>query len=915
MLAFPLSGRICVSAAVAPHLELKMPVLLKDIQQFTNGARFYTADLHIHSYGASADVKDSGMSVEAIIDNAVASEISIISITDHNSDKNVQAALDYAQKYVGQLLMLPGVEITASNGHVLAYFPPENPGRVRDLLARVVIIGNHGDRESHTAMSIANVVAEAERLGGISIAAHIDRTKTGFEAAVQGYPNSKRDVLVASGLYGLEFDDSSHLVWYSVDDEPTPDGAERKKLLNARLQGTATAARFRLAAMQNSDSHSVAQLTTKRTLTRFKMNELGFEGLRTALVDPEARVRTQASIPPSFPRILGMQTQGGFLDGETFHFSSNLNCFIGGRGTGKSTAVQALAYCLGVRNTLEEHDNCPESVVAYCEDMNGVLYRFERTRGLPPTVRAKEDQSIKGVPTDAFRVEFFAQGDLAEVAKNPLKHPTLLQDFLDRHIAINDLQGQEQALLQELEQNSAQLLPIAASAAQLPPKKAALSAVDVKLKVAETGKVKEIAAFQIRLAAEKSVSRSLGTIAKGYIAGISMSNFIRDYAAIEAGAGQLTGDSQSSPHLAQARAMLDAANRLLQQSQADISARLANFGVELAKPIQLLDARHRELDQQINDLMVDLQKKGLSGTLDELNRLIKQRTMLAGEVGKIEGEGPRLTELQERRRALLSELSHVRTAIMDRRKGQLTSVNKNLAGTIKDYSVNIYYEKRGVIDEFKNLVAEVMHGTYFQEETTEQFCSSVSPEELADLVQKRTPDELEKRTGLSTAWCKQIVDRFQTLTYLHRLETTWKPPCPIIKVLTKTTPQKQIPINQMSDGQKHTILLTVAMLAESSLPLIIDQPEDDLDNVFIFQTVVTNLRAIKEQRQVILVTHNANIAVLGDSELLFPMKRSGDSGRVDERGSVDRPETKKAVQEILEGGELAFKRRKEIYGH
>jgi hypothetical protein len=66
---------------------------------------------------------------------------------------------------------------------------------------------------------------------------------------------------------------------------------------------------------------------------------------------------------------------------------------------------------------------------------------------------------------------------------------------------------------------------------------------------------------------------------------------------------------------------------------------------------------------------------------------------------------------------------------------------------------------------------------------------------------------------------------------------------------------------------------------------------------------------------VILVTHNANIAVLGDSELLFPMKRSGDSGRVDERGSVDRPETKKAVQEILEGGELAFKRRKEIYGH
>ena len=107
---------------------------------------------------------------------------------------------------------------------------------------------------------------------------------------------------------------------------------------------------------------------------------------------------------------------------------------------------------------MEEHDNCPGSVVTYCEDTNGILYRFERTRGSPPIVRAKEDQSIKDVPADAFRVEFFAQGDLAEVAKNPLKNPKLLQDFLDRHIAINDLQEQEQQLLQELTQNSAQLV-------------------------------------------------------------------------------------------------------------------------------------------------------------------------------------------------------------------------------------------------------------------------------------------------------------------------------------------------------------------------------------------------------------------------------------------------------------------------
>src|SRR3984957_6686187 len=109
--------------------------------------------------------------------------------------------------------------------------------------------------------------------------------------------------------------------------------------------------------------------------------------------------------------------------------------------------------------------------------------------------------------------------------------------------------------------------------------------------------------------------------------------------------------------------------------------------------------------------------------------------------------------------------------------------------------------------------------------------------------------------------------------------------------------------------------MAVGILAESNVPLIIDQPEDDLDNAFISSSIVATLRTIKERRQVIVVTHNANIAVLGDSELILPMKRSGERGAVTGRGSMDRCENKKAVQEILEGGELAFRRRREIYGH
>ena len=142
-----------------------------------------------------------------------------------------------------------------------------------------------------------------------------------------------------------------------------------------------------------------------------------------------------------------------------------------------------------------------------------------------------------------------------------------------------------------------------------------------------------------------------------------------------------------------------------------------------------------------------------------------------------------------------------------------------------------------------------------------------------------------------------------------------KQPKPVITVLTKSTPPKEIPVHQLSDGQRHTILLTIAMLAESNVPLVIDQPEDDLDNAFIFSSIVTTLRAIKEKRQVILVTHNANIAVLGDSELILPMYRENDCGKTKERGAIDTDTTKQSVLNILEGGPDAFLRRKEMYNH
>jgi hypothetical protein len=282
-------------------------------------------------------------------------------------------------------------------------------------------------------------------------------------------------------------------------------------------------------------------------------------------------------------------------------------------------------------------------------------------------------------------------------------------------------------------------------------------------------------------------------------------------------------------------------------------------------------------------------------------------------VSRIKTQEPELRQLQNSRTALLKQLTDVRNEISNRRKDQLATVNKQLQQTIDDYTINIYYDPVGVTDAFCELLLRVMHGTYLQEEAARSLCSKVSPPELAEIMHTSDTRRLEALLGPNFG--PQMLQRFRILQNLHALEVVAKPARPVIKVVTKSSPSKQIPANQLSDGQKHTILLTIAMLAESNLPLVIDQPEDDLDNAFISSSVVKTLRAIKERRQVILVTHNANIAVLGDSELIFPMKRTGTTGEVFARGSIDKTETSTAVQNVLEGGQLAFRKRKEIYGY
>ena len=156
---------------------------------------------------------------------------------------------------------------------------------------------------------------------------------------------------------------------------------------------------------------------------------------------------------------------------------------------------------------------------------------------------------------------------------------------------------------------------------------------------------------------------------------------------------------------------------------------------------------------------------------------------------------------------------------------------------------------------------------------------------------------------------------------LMEVEELELPPTTSIRLNTAPAGEPAVwqALEDLSTGQKATAVLLLLLL-ESEAPLIVDQPEDDLDNRFITEGVVPRMRDEKQRRQFLFSTHNANIPVLGDAELIVGLAATGDAahGRAriapPQMGSIDSTAVRELVEEILEGGRDAFERRRRKYG-
>lgn len=309
-----------------------------------------------------------------------------------------------------------------------------------------------------------------------------------------------------------------------------------------------------------------------------------------------------------------------------------------------------------------------------------------------------------------------------------------------------------------------------------------------------------------------------------------------------------------------------------------------------------LNAKYYELRQNQQTVNDTLKKE------DTLKQQIEHLERLQATLERLETETAELTKRRQEGREAIRRISDEIVALRIKEVDSINSRHSEVIILTLEQGVRSpgYVDKLVLLLKGSNLRS--------QPEVVKDISEKVRPSDLVDIVEKsdatRLATSLGRDVGQMTRLIAHVADSaalydLDGIIFEDRLEITMYDDG-VLK-----------PVGQLSKGQMATALLPL-ILRPADYPLIFDQPEDDLDNRFIFKTLVEIVRKLKCERQLIFVTHNANIPVLGEADRVVVMQMETPlTAAPPIGGGVD--EVKEHILNLLEGGKEAFKQRQDKY--
>ena len=889
----------------------------RQVPGIPSGAHFHRCALQVnpHHYagafrGQGSDEKPEEYAV-AIVEKALELEVSVLAITDHNSVSSIAAFRDAAAEH--KITIFPGFEISSSEGiHILCVYPPDT---TEEQLGR--FLGEFGIRRTEPSSDLSResfeqVLGKVREQGGITIAAHVTHDKGLFDV-LSG--QSRIRAWQDDGLLAIQIPGPVRDLPISV--RPI---VENKNPDYYRTQAVGEGQA--VAVVNAKDVAGPQDLQHSSATCWIKMSEVTIEGLRQAFLDPDSRIRLDSDPEPEeHAELCTLAWEGGFLDGVAIRFNPNLNVLVGGRGAGKSTVIESLRYVLDLHPTGDEalrtHTGMVRQVLrggtkislrarAYRPAMRE--YLIERTIPNPPVVREKNGQISNLLPDDILpRVEIYGQHEISELAGSPQRLTVLLDRFVRPDESLN---RRKDSVHRDLEQTRISIIDARSELQHIDDRLATLPGLEETLIRYQEAGLEDRLREQSLLVREE---RTLDSIPERVLAFRECLEALRQELPIDR-VFLSTKALEGLPGreiLSDAIPVLESLSRELEQVVTLIEEALKRADEGIIGIRNRWLERQREVEAQYHKILRELQKSAVDGEefirlrreIEGLRPLRERRTLLE----RLEKEHT------DRRLALLAEWEEfkaTRFRLLDRAARTVSRKLRNqvqvevtAAGNREPLCEALREEIGGRLSE---AIDQIRRSPDFSLPQFVKCCR-----DGAEAVQETYSIPLAQAERLS----KTAPDA------LMRIEELELPPTTVIQL--NTAPAGDPPVwralEDLSKGQKATAILLLLLL-ESDAPLVVDQPEDDLDNRFITDGVVPRMRDEKRRRQFIFSTHNANIPVLGDAELILGLTASGEADkgnaaiRPEHVGSIDARQVRELVEEILEGGKDAFETRRLKYG-
>jgi DNA repair exonuclease SbcCD ATPase subunit len=614
-----------------------------------------------------------------------------------------------------------------------------------------------------------------------------------------------------------------------------------------------------------------------------------------------------------------IEISGGFLPGLSVSIPQGLTCIIGARGSGKSTLAEAVRFALcGISAAPKQCADLIQAnlaggalvtITALAEGSN--TYTIKRGLKQNPVLLTSDGRAINTVDLDRgtfLPLDAYSSLEIESIADEVLgdKRRNLLDELRSEQMRTIHLSLAEST--RALETNADRIRTAQRTIEDLTEQIEELGDVRARLS-ALTPSDRESSADFVRLSRQQQLNQR--EIAK-------LDSADRDLRTLGQTLEQLRREAQSV--FAARLAEEQSANADTLRRYDDLLA--ASLG-PVDKHLSAINARIRDAQDKLAQARQAITEihTGHAGELARLNAVNQAASEQARVRASLEQQAAKLEALEQQR----AELNAESKLLFERRKSlkadhilmrdQISTMRDEVASELQHESgerVRIRVMRNADHLAYQQMLVDGLKGARVRNQNEIlATLMQLRPEQLAQLIQSNDLDSFEELTHFGTERSRKILDSFRENVDPLALEITAIEDRIGIELNVATAGGPHFKdASDLSRGQKCTALLPI-LLARRDNPLIIDQPEDNLDNHFIFETVVNAVKRMKKRRQMIFITHNANIPVLAEAELVLVMNSDGRVGAVEKFGTVD--ECREQIIDLLEGGREAFDLRSKRY--